>query len=495
MTTETLPAAVAVRTSDLRYWLKVFACILAVKGVIFAVDHVPMFFLGDSVAYFFTATGQWIPPDRSFVYGWLVRFFGLRTGTLTMLLASQAVASAACAGLAAFVVRRYFGASRRVAAVVGVLCAIEPLQLLYERYMMTEAFSLLTFAIFTIAALDYLKRPSVLGMVLLQVAGIVVVSLRVSFLPCVMTASVLVPVLVPVLGMGMGMGMRRPEIRVWGRIGLHLGVSLVMFWALHTAYKHWYAELIRPQLPNAGPAYYYDNGFHLLCFVAPLVQEVDFPDPEKAPEVFRDLAFDLRDPDKRALHRWWEGGLIDHVKLAYEDPLEANRAAERTAKNAVWRDPVGEFRLARRSFADYWNLEKLRRGMVTDRGSDRELPPELLELLDMHFHVKGEMLPHLTTVTNWYYFRAWPWYLALLLLPIPGLVAIGICRRESRPAAMLLFVFVGLHIAVIAGCSIVPTVRFLHAVAWLGLITAGIFMSRAEGLGKDAGASNLDPQV
>ncbi|MEI8196240.1 MAG: hypothetical protein WCI73_10055, partial [Phycisphaerae bacterium] len=432
------------RTSAATYWLWVFGAILAVKGLLFWGDHTPMFFLGDSVAYLSTATGDWIPPDRSFFYGWIIRFLAVRTGSLTMLLASQTLASALTALCGVFILRRYLAVSPAGAALMGLICAVEPLQLLYERYVMTEAFSLLIFALFTTLALGYLKHPSVVRIVLVQLAGVVLIGLRVSFLPEVEAATLLVPVLG---GLGALTGeVSRNRVRLksaghsalrWRRLGVHLGLSCVLFFGLHYGYKRYYAGLIQHELPHATPAYYYENGFHLLAFVAPIVQPCDFPNAAKADAIFQNLAYDLGDPQTRGKQRWVEGGLIAHLKAAYPNPLEANRLAAATAWNAVKRDPRGEFLLALTGFADYWNRDHLRAGMIMDRGGDRELPPDLLLLLHQHFNLAGEGLPHLATVTNRYYFAAWAWYLVLMLWPLPALFVTVVSPRLHRSAVFL----------------------------------------------------------
>lgn len=465
-----IPASTALPPSKaaLLRWLALIGSVLLVKGILFRADHSPMFFLGDSVAYINTAKWGWIPPDRSFLYGWIIRIISLWPGTLTPLLVAQTFATAAAAVLCALILRRFFAAPRAIAALLGLLCAVEPLQLLYERYVMTEPFSLLAFALFVTFALGYLHRPGLAQLILMQVAGVVVISFRVSFLPMLEAATLLVPLL-PLLG--------RSASRRWMRIAGHLVLSCVLFVGLHSAYKRLYAAEIQSYLPGAPPAYYYDNGFHLLCFVAPIVQPSDFPHSEKAPEVFR-LAFDLKDPDLRGKQRWWQGGLIANVQAAYPDHLEANRLAAETAWNAVRRDPWGEFCLSWYSFSDYWNLAHLRLGMLTDQGGDRELPADLLSVLHSDFHIEGAGLPHLTTLSNRYFFAAWPWYLALLLLPAPLLILIAIVPVPHRPAAILLCVFASLQITIIAACSISPTVRFLHAVAWLAMLTAGIALTR-----------------
>src|SRR5205807_8766 len=137
----------------------------------------------------------WIPPDRSFLYGWLIRLFALSTHSLLSLLVAQTLAGAASALLCAFILRRFFAARPAIAALFAILCAIEPLQLLFERYVMTESFSLLAFALYVSAALAYLQRPLLRLLLLVQLAAVLVISFRVSFLPISQAATLLLPLL------------------------------------------------------------------------------------------------------------------------------------------------------------------------------------------------------------------------------------------------------------------------------------------------------------
>ena len=126
--------------------------------------------------------------------------------------------------------------------------------------------------------------------------------------------------------------------------------------------------------------------------------------------------------------------------------MEANRVAERTAWNAIRRDPAGELRLAATGFTDYWIPFRRESHMLADRG-DRDLPPQLLAILRDDFALDGKPLPHLVTVTNRYFFAAWPWYLALLLLPAWGAAAVILSPPARRRPAVLLWLFAAAQVA------------------------------------------------
>ena len=53
-------------------WLALATSLGFAKLISFVLDSNPQVFMGDSVSYLTTAMLKWIPPDRSFVYGFLV---------------------------------------------------------------------------------------------------------------------------------------------------------------------------------------------------------------------------------------------------------------------------------------------------------------------------------------------------------------------------------------------------------------------------------------
>lgn len=79
---------------------------------------------------------------------------------------------------------------------MGVLCVIEPLQLLYERFVLTETVSLFVFTLYMFFIFKYLEKAKLSSIVIIQIVGIVLISLRLSFLPFVMFNAFILPLLV-----------------------------------------------------------------------------------------------------------------------------------------------------------------------------------------------------------------------------------------------------------------------------------------------------------
>lgn len=451
------------QTMTKRQWMICTATLTCIKLLLLALDPLPMFFLGDSHTYLGTALTLSIPLDRSFVYGLFVRLAAVTTGSLFSLVLLQVFISSISAIILVFILVRFLGTRFRTALLLGVLCAVEPLQLLYERYVMTETLALFLFALYFLGICYYLENRSYLRLAVLQILGTALITIRLSFLPVVFCFAVVVPLL-PLLPLLKSRPSRFATARV---VSTHLAFSLVVTLACHSAYKHLNGFLVK------GPAaYQYQSGLFLAADFAPVLSPVDFPDPRYAPAVFSGLVFDLKDRKARGRQRWMDGGLIARMNMVIPDLLETDKAAKTTAVNALKRDPLGIALLAVQGFSDYWNPDMLQPSLITDKGSDRALPPELLDALKINFGLDATTFPTAKTLTGTYFFAAWPWYLLLLCVPVLAAVAV-IFNRVGRDKLLLVFIATS---AVVLTASLLierPTVRYLHPLGWLIFLIAG----------------------
>gem|GEM_PF-3945854 len=240
-----------------RQWIICVATLAGLKLLLLMLDPLPMFFLGDSQTYLGTAVNLLIPPDRSFVYGFFVRLAAVTTGSLFHLVLLQVIISTASAVILVFILVRFLATRFRTAMPLGVLCAMEPLQLLYERYVMTETLSLFIFALYFLGICYYLDNRSYLRLALLQIAGTALITVRLSFLPVVICFAVIVPLL-PLLK-------SRPfPVKALRIAAAHLAFSLLVTFTCHSSYKHLNGFLVK------GPAeYLYQSGLFLAADFAP----------------------------------------------------------------------------------------------------------------------------------------------------------------------------------------------------------------------------------
>src|SRR5499433_2971378 len=138
-------------------WLALALFLGFSKLVVLVFDSNPQVFGGDSFSYLAGARTGWIPPDRSFVYGFFVHDVTSRARSLSSLVAVQTFAGVVTAWLVAVILVRYMRVRFGVASVVAVLLALEPQQLLFERFVLTESLSTAFFALFLLIALEYVR--------------------------------------------------------------------------------------------------------------------------------------------------------------------------------------------------------------------------------------------------------------------------------------------------------------------------------------------------
>ncbi len=173
-------------TSEAGQWWLFCLLIVSLKFFLLALDPLPKFSMGDSGSYMWTALSGWIPPDRSFVYGYVIRGSAVWTGSLNSLVILQVFVGAGTALVFTSTCRLIFGLPFSLSCVFGILCSIDPLQLLWEHYVMTETISLFFYVVVLRYSFLYLRDRRLRDLVLFQTLAIVLVSFRLSYLPLVL---------------------------------------------------------------------------------------------------------------------------------------------------------------------------------------------------------------------------------------------------------------------------------------------------------------------
>src|ERR1043166_510727 len=115
---------------------------LTIKLAGFALDQTPLFFMGDSGTYILSAIHHFVPSDRSFTYGLLLRWLAVWPGNLEALILAQVLVSAATAWLLGFTLLYFFEVQPALAIMASVAFCLDPLQILHERLVLTEAFTI-----------------------------------------------------------------------------------------------------------------------------------------------------------------------------------------------------------------------------------------------------------------------------------------------------------------------------------------------------------------
>jgi hypothetical protein len=176
-------------------WWLFCALVFATKLLLLWLDPSPKLFMGDSGSYILTALTGWIPGDRSYFYGYLVRWLALWPHSSTPLLVAQALASGATAIVFALICSRFFEMSKSLSFLFGLSCALDPCQLVWERYVMTETFSLLLYVLVLYWSLTYLRDRRLWQLAVLQALSVLLIGFRMSYLLVVQACTILLPLI------------------------------------------------------------------------------------------------------------------------------------------------------------------------------------------------------------------------------------------------------------------------------------------------------------
>jgi hypothetical protein len=467
----TLKSLTAVTHEASQWW---FFCLLIVllKFFLLALDPLPKMFMGDSACYISTALAGWIPDDRSYFYGYVIRWVALSTGSLTPLLLLQTFISALTALLLAHTCRSLFGLSAGASYILGFICALDPFQLVWERYVMTETISLFFYVAGLHFSFLYLKHRYIRHLAIAQGLSILLIGFRMSYLLVVQVSAVLLPIMAfsPLL-LATWRNRRGAQVDRFHPVRLafvHLLTSIALMLLLHSAYRQ-----VNGWLCGRQPAYLYATGLHLLAFWAPILVPADASDQRLARIIEQGDEFDIKELTARNDQRFESGYLVDRWQEVEPDGPRANRIAKETALRALRRNPLQVLHLAARTFAQYWNLKDLRHYASIDLGHN-DLTLEQNSMLAESFHLAtdGRIIGAPPTLLQRYFLLSWPYCYFLLLSPILGASAVYLAREKQL--ALLLLLHLVIILAVTFTFAVAPSLRYLQPASVLTLLSMAL---------------------
>lgn len=461
-------------------WWLFCAAIISLKLLLLVCDSTPKLYLGDSMSYIRTALTGWIPGDRSYFYGYLIRWVALPFSSLQPLVVVQTATGIATALLTAWICITIFGLPRRAGYVFGFLCAIDPLQLTWERYVMTEAFSVCFYVLSLQQSFLYLRDGRISTLLLIQVLSTITLGFRMVFFPVFAAMALLLPLLAfvcastateRVQGAARFVFLRRTPF--W----LHISTSVISFLLLDQVYRHAYGFLSHRQ-----PAHLYATGYFLLAAWAPAVHPEDAPDPRLAHLIEQGDEFELGDFWGRAGQLWQAGRLISRWRGIEPDSRKSSDIALRTAMSALRRDPVAVLALAVKQYLVFWQDGQLQAWLGSDLGLPAKLKDPQLKLLIDHFHWKGhaDLSGERQTFATWYYQSAWPYYFVPLLSPLLAFVLLFVTSPSDKAKAWFLFLHVSFLFAVTMLLSTAPIVRYFQPLSLLMLLVIALIAKAAQ---------------
>jgi hypothetical protein len=460
---------------DMGWWL---FCLLvfAIKFLLLLLDPSPKLFMGDSGSYIWTALTGWIPSDRSYFYGYTIRLLALWPGSFTPLLLAQAVAGGITAVVFAIICSRLLCLSSRLSYLFGLLCALDPCQLVWERYVMTETFSLLLYVLVLYASLLYLRDRRIWQLAVVQVISVVLIGFRMSYLLVVQACTILLPVIAfgwPAL--------RALRNRLDARLSrfaplttgcAHLLASVVIMFVTHNVYKQ-----VNGWLSKREPAYLYGTGFHLVSVWAPLLQPDDATDPRFRELIAEGYKFNLNDPRFRDAQHFSEGFLVHRWTQIERNRRKRDRIAMQTAMTVLRQRPLQIAGLAMKTYMGYWQIQAIQQYPRIDLGNN-DLTEEEVERLAKKFRFRTvkQITSQPLSLLQVYFVSGWPYYFVVLLAPLTCALAIWLGRRRSF--GLLLFIHASILMVVITALSSQPSIRYLQPLSMLTLFSIAICLDR-----------------
>jgi hypothetical protein len=458
-----------------RSWLLFCLAVLALKFSLLGLDPLPKLYLGDSRSYLETAISGWMPADRSFLYGYVIRSTSLWTGSLISLLILQVFLSIVIAIIVAWICRAIFDLPETLSYLFGFLCSIDPLQLAWERYVMTETCSLFFYALVLQQSFLYLRDRRMATLLAIQVLSVITISFRMSFLIVVQVMAVALPVIAffaepqptkPAIGQRW-----RLQLLKRGLFWRHLAASVLTMFLLDQGYQ--YANGF---LSHRAPARLYDTGYFLLAIWAPALQPQDATDPRLAEIIRHGSEFELRDIALRDAQLFSPGFLVDRWRHAETDPRKSSKIATHTALNAFCRDPATVIGLAAKTYFAFWfwSGHSMRKAAKFDLGAGTDLTDSERARLAKWFHWASlpESRRQLQTMTTWYYEAASPYFFLVLLSPVLSLALLFTARKKAY--ALLVFAHTTVLLTSTFLLSLHPDTRFLHPLSFLTLLNLAL---------------------
>jgi hypothetical protein len=367
---------------------------------------------------------------------------------------------------------RILETSNSLSFLFGSLCALDPCQLVWERYIMTETFSLLAYVLVLYWSLAYLRDRRIWQLAIVQVLSVVLIGFRMSYLLVVQVCTVLLPI-IAFAAYALPMFRNRSKARIplqrlAGTGFGHLLISVALMLVTHGAYKQ--ANGI---LSQREPGYLYDAGTHLVSIWAPVLRPSDATDPR-----FRDLIangheFKMRDLRLRDAQQFGEGFLMSRWRAIERSAKKRDRVVTETAMNVLRRHPLDVVGLTLKTYMQYWGAQSMKSRAQLDLGYNQLTDDQIKTLAEKFGFTTVNRFPGRPfSFSQKYFVGAWPYYFIVILAPLTCAIATWIARY--RAFAFLFFVHASILMLVVTALSSRACIRYLQPVSILTLLSIAI---------------------
>ncbi len=394
-------------------------------------DQVPRFFQGDSISYLMSGAGNWLPPDRSWAYGFVAHWLLATTRNYqSYILLNNIILLAMILGL-----RSFFPAGTRSHLLCYTVCAVavaaDPLLALYTRFYLSDFAALVMFAGF-IASFRWslrVDRSLSIGTWLALLFAIGAVFTRVAYAPVILLTIVLVLV--------------RSLVHRRSRVGRQCVVALLIPFVAVGSLALGNAAVFGGEFGHR-PFVNKLSGPLLMGVFAPALSNADFAKAgiKLSPTEFSTL--DLGSYDHRSAVAFGIGResarLLIMEKLGITDNYSdaVNAISDRIVLNGLLRNPLGFVKTYLVSLVLYFEPAEWHRILALETGVKRPLEPWFVNWFNIlsvsHIYPEIVAVPSVSLDAYGDVQPAYPLFLGVVFL-----VAIGLLlRRRTGPDATLL---------------------------------------------------------
>src|SRR5688572_27900002 len=139
--------------------------------------------MDDLQAYIGSGIWRTVLIDRTDSYGGPRELFAVAPDSFVTLVLALTHGGPATTCLIALSMLRVCRVRPVIAVAAAVVLAVEPVQLVHERLVLTEVFAVLLLAIYLVLELSYVERPRPATLVAIAAAGVLVLSFRLVYIP------------------------------------------------------------------------------------------------------------------------------------------------------------------------------------------------------------------------------------------------------------------------------------------------------------------------
>jgi hypothetical protein len=371
--------------------------------------------------------------------------------------------------------RRFFEMSNPLSFLFGFLCAVDPCQLVWERYVMTETFSLLVYVAVLYWSFLYARDRRIWQLAVVQALSVVLIAFRISYLLVVQVCTVLLPIIAFARCVSPAFRNRseaRSSVTNLLRGFEHVVISVALMFVMHAAYKH-----VNGSVAKREPAYLYDAGAHLAAVWAPALQPSDATDPRFHDIIANGDQFEINNLRQRNAQQFSKGFLIERWREIEKDPRKNDRVARETATNALRRSPLKIVGLTLKTYMGYWGIGSIQWYARKDLGYGKLTDDEVKILAEKFRFTTVKLLPvQPFSLVQRYFLGAWPYYFIMTISPL--ICAFATCLGRDRALAFLLFVHASILMMVVTALSPQPSTRYLQPISILTLFSIAICVER-----------------